>query len=323
MIPTLTRAGSARMTDDAALPPVLSIIVPAHNEQASLEGVVSAIARVVQGYSHEIIIVDDGSSDDTWRCVITLKTRLPEVSGIRLTRNFGHQAAILAGLSVARGSAAIMLDADGQHSPEDIPRFIEEWERGTLVVQGVRTATEGEALTKRWTSRAFYRLLSAFGGPEIPTGSADYRLLARPVVDVVLQSGGPMIFLRGLIPWLGFPVAYVPFVARRRQGGSPSYTWWRMLRFSVHGLLSFTIVPLRIAMFLGLAVAGFSFAYLGLVVVAWFTSAAVVPGWASVMGLLSLLGGIQLLTIGVLGEYVGRIFNAHLHRPHFVVRDRV
>ena len=306
-----------------ATSPALSIIVPAHNEEESLADVVSAIARVVQDYSHEIIIVDDGSSDGTWQCVAALKTGLPAVIGIRLTRNFGHQAAILAGLSAARGSAAIMLDADGQHPPDDIPRFIAEWERGAPVVQGVRTATEGEGLMKRTTSRAFYRLLAAFGGPEIPIGSADYRLLARPVVDAVLHSGGPMLFLRGLIPWLGYPIAYVPFAARRRRGGAPSYTWWRMLRLSAHGLLSFTIVPLRIAMFLGLAVAGFSFAYLGLVVVAWFTSMAVVPGWASVMGLLSLLGGIQLVTIGVLGEYVGRIFNAHLNRPHFVVRERV
>jgi dolichol-phosphate mannosyltransferase len=303
--------------------PAISIVIPAYNEQVSLPTLVPAVARVLAPYSHEIIVVDDGSADRTWQAIEALKASHPAVIGLRLTRNFGHQAAILAGLSHARGEAAVTMDADGQHPPEFLPRFIEAWEQGSLVVQGVRTATEDEGLLKRATSRAFYRVLSAFGGPDIPVGSADYRLMARPVVDQVLSAAGPLLFLRGLIPWLGHPAAYVPFQAPKRAGGAPGYTWWRMLRLSLHGLLSFTLVPLRIAMLLGLVVAAFSFLYLALVVIAWLTSSAVVPGWASVMGLLSLLGGIQLVTIGVLGEYVGRVFVAHLNTPHKVVRDRI
>jgi len=215
------------------------------------------------------------------------------------------------------------MDADGQHPAAALPQLVAAWRGGYDVVQGVRVATDGEGFLKRVTSKGFYRMLSAVGGPQIPIGSADFRLLSRPAVDVLLESVGPLLFLRGLIPWLGYPVAHVPFTARRRLAGETSYTWTRMLRFSLHGLLSFTTIPLRLATLLGLLVAGFSFAYLLLVLVALITSAAVVPGWASVMGLLSLLGGIQLVTIGVVGEYLGRVFVAHLNRPHFVVRDRV
>lgn len=302
---------------------MISVVIPAFNEEANLASLVSEVGRVLAAHSHEVIIVDDGSTDGTWQSIARLKDSHPQISGIRLTRNFGHQAALLAGLIAARGDAVIMMDGDGQHPPACLPRFIAEWERGSHVVQGVRLSTEGEGAMKGWTSRAFYRVLSWTGGPSIPTGSADFRLLSREALDAVLRSVGPLLFLRGLIPWLGYPAAHVPFEAPRRRAGAPQYTMWRMLRLSVHGLLSFTLVPLRLAMFLGLTVAAFSFVYLLVVIGAWFVSSAVVPGWASVMGLLALLGGIQLVTIGVLGEYLGRVFVAQLNRPHFVVRTRL
>ena len=302
---------------------MISVVIPAFNEDANLAPLVSEIGRVLAAHPHEIIIVDDGSTDGTWDSIARLKDSHPQISGIRLTRNFGHQAALLAGLTAARGDAVIMMDGDGQHPPACLPRFVAEWERGSHVVQGVRLSTEGEGAMKGWTSRTFYRVLSWAGGPSIPTGSADFRLLSREALDAVLRSVGPLLFLRGLIPWLGYPAAHVPFEAHRRRAGAPQYTVWRMLRLSVHGLLSFTLVPLRLAMFLGLTVAAFSFLYLLVVIGAWFVSSTVVPGWASVMGLLALLGGIQLVTIGVLGEYLGRVFVAQLNRPHFVVRTRL
>lgn len=303
-------------------PPVLSVVVPARDEMETLPTVIPAVTQAIGDVPHEIIVVDDGSADATWRTVERLKHEYPQVVGVRLTRNFGHQAAILAGLTVARGAAVLTMDADGQHPPESIPTFVEHWKRGSAVVQGVRLETDGEGLIKRWTSRVFYRAFAALGGPSVPMGSADFRLLARPVVDTVVASVGPLLFLRGLIPWFGYPTTYVPFKASKRVGGHSSYTWFRMLRFSLHGLLSFTTVPLRLATLLGLAVATFSFVYLVLVLVVWVYQAAL-PGWASVMGLLSLLGGIQLVTIGVVGEYLGRVFIASLNRPHFVVRERL
>jgi polyisoprenyl-phosphate glycosyltransferase len=303
-------------------PATVSVVVPAFNEAESLPVVVPAIVAAVGPPLLEVILVDDGSTDETWARIEELRSTFPVVIGVRLTRNFGHQAAILAGLTEARGEAVVMMDADGQHPPAVIGALLEQWQKGFHVVQGVRTETEGEGWLKRTTSSAFYRMLSSLGGPPVPAGSADFRLLSRAALDALLASVGPLIFLRGLIPWLGFPAAYVPFKAERRARGLTKYTWFRMIRFSMHGILSFTTVPLRVATLLGLAVAAFSFLYLVVVLSVWLTSAAVVPGWASVMGLLSLLGGIQLVTIGLLGEYIGRVFVAQLKRPHFVVHQR-
>ncbi len=297
--------------------------MPAYNEEATLGALAADVARVLGTQSYEMIIVDDGSRDGTWARIQSLAAQNAAIRGVRLTRNFGHQPAILAGLNAALGEAVLTMDADGQHPATLIPALMARWREGYEVVQAVRTATEGEALFKRVSSRAFYRILMALGGPPVPVGSADFRLLARPVVQTVLDSVGPLIFMRGLIPWLGYPTAYEPFQAGRRDHGESTYTLWRMLRLSAHGLLSFSIVPLRLSMLVGLAVAVLSFLYLLLVLVAFLQGNQLVPGWASVMGLMSLLGGIQLIMFGVLGEYVGRIFVGQLNRPHYVVRDRV
>lgn len=301
--------------------PLVSLVTPAHNEEASLPVLVQGITAVLAAVPHEILIVDDGSADGTWAVITRLAEQYPTVRGLRLTRNFGHQAAILAGLSAATGEAVITLDSDGQHPPELIPALIARWRQGSRVVQAVRTTTDGESVFKRWTSKAFYDLLRRLGGPQIPQGSADFRLLSRPVVQTVLDSVGPLLFMRGLVPWLGYPTDYVPFEAPRRHGGAPSFTLRRMLSFSLSGLMSFTIVPLRLSIFGGFAVAALSLVYLIVTLVAYFTG-HVVQGWASVMGLLSLLGGIQLVTIGLLGEYVGRLFIGGLNRPHFVVLEQ-
>jgi len=314
-----------RIGDDAGstVSPTVTVVLPAHNEEIALRELVPRICQVLEKGSFEIIVVDDGSTDGTWSIIKELRKSREELRGVRLTRNFGHQAAILAGLSNARGQVVIMMDSDGQHPPEAITDFLRHWEEGSEIVQGVRVSNDDEGFLKRWTSRVFYRLLSISGGPSIPVGAADFRLLGRPVIQVVLDSVGSMIFLRGLIPWLGYPTKYVRFTAASRMGGQTSYTWPRMMKFSLDGLLSFSIVPLRATLLLGFVVATFSFVYLMIVLIAWITSSDLVTGWASVMGLLSLLGGIQLVTIGVLGEYVGRLFLSNLKRPHFVIREKL
>lgn len=304
-------------------PGLISIVTPAYNEETVLSGVIRRIVAAVAQWPHEVIIVDDGSRDGTWAVIESLKRELPQVRGLRFTRNFGHQAAIVAGLAAAGGEAVVMLDSDGQHPPEPIPDFVRLWREGHVVVQGIRTQTEDEGAMKALTSRLFYRTLVGLGGPRVERGSADFRLLGRPAVDVVLDSVGPLLFLRGLVPWLGFPQASVPFDAPARGGGRTKYTWLRMIQFSIEGVMSFSIVPLRLAIALGLTVAASSFLYLLFVVVAWFTNTRVTPGWASVAGLMSLFGGIQLVMIGVLGEYLGRLFLSQLNRPHYVIRDEV
>ena len=300
--------------------PTLSVVLPAYNEQDALPITVQAVASSLREWSFEIIVVDDGSIDGTWRVVERLSGEC-SVRGIRFTRNFGHQAAILAGLIAARGDAVIMMDADGQHPAELLPTFVEKWKAGSPVVQGVRRRNASVGAFKRWTSAAFYRIIRALAGVDIPSGSADFRLLSRPVLEHVLASAGPLLFLRGLIPWLGYQTAHVPFDAGQRIAGRTSYTLRRMVRLSIDGLLGFSIVPLRLAIALGFLISGASFLYLAYIVVIRLTAGNVVPGWASMTGLLSLLGGIQLVTLGVLGEYVGRLFLSTLKRPPYVIRD--
>ena len=302
--------------------PMVSVVLPAHDEERALPAMIERLQAQLAGVSHEIVVVDDGSTDATWAVLDRLCTERPEIVGLRLTRNFGHQSAILAGLGMSRGEAVVMMDADGQHPPELLPTFLERWRAGAMVVQGIRRGRAEETHRKRLSSRVFYRVFNALAGVRVPEGAADFRLLARPVVDTVLASAGPLLFLRGLVPWLGFRTEYVPFEVQHRIAGATSYTWRKMVRLSLDGLLGFSIIPLRVAVVAGVVVSVLAFLYLIYIVVIRFTSGEVVPGWASMAGLLSLLGGIQLLTLGVLGEYVGRLFLSQLQRPQFVVADR-
>lgn len=303
--------------------PLISVIGPAHNEEESLTRFLQNVAAELIPFNHEIIIVDDGSTDRTWEVIQGLKEHYPQVRGIRFTRNFGHQSAILAGLAAARGKAVIMMDSDGQHPEGLVSQLIKRWQDGYEVVQAVRTHSADEGPLKRITSSLFYRILGTLSGVRVPRGSADFRLLSRAVVDTVLRSAGAQLFLRGLIPWMGFSTSYLPFEAVPRSAGKSSYTWRRMIRLSVDGLMTFSIIPLRLSIALGVSISALSFLYLAYILVIWLTSARVVHGWASITGLLSLLGGIQLLTIGVLGEYLGRLFIANLNRPHFVIQDQL
>ena len=299
---------------------LVSIVLPAHNEEAALPLVVAAILDATSGHNVELIVLDDGSTDGTWAQIERLANGHPGVRGLRFTRNFGHQAAILAGLLSAGGDAVIVMDADGQHPPALIPVLLERWREGYPVVQAVRTAASERGL-KGFFSRTFYQVLHTLSGVDVPAGSADFRLLSRPVVDTVLRSAGHLLFLRGLVPYLGYDTAYIPFTAPPRIAGNTSYTWRKMARLSIDGLLSFSVVPLRAAIAVGVTVSLASFLYLVYIVVIWLTASGVVPGWASTVGLLSLLGGIQLLTLGVVGEYLGRLFLSSLNRPTFVIRE--
>ncbi len=303
--------------------PLLSVVLPAHNEAAALPAVVARVLAALAGSSLEVIVVDDGSADGTWEVVRRLAAQDPAVRGLKLSRNFGHQAALLAGLAAAKGEAVLMLDADGQHPPELLPEMVAAWRNGAAVVQGVRGETAGEGLAKKLSSRIFYRLLTALAGVDLRAGTADFRLLGRPALQAVLAAAGPAPFLRGLIPWLGLPTTYLPFVAARRLAGNTSYTLRRMVRLSLDGILGFSVVPLRLAIGLGALVSLVSFLYLVYVLAIRLKTGEAVPGWASTAGLLSLLGGIQLLTLGILGEYLGRIFVATLGRPQYVVAERV
>jgi glycosyltransferase involved in cell wall biosynthesis len=303
--------------------PLVSVVIPAHNECESLPTLVPQVISVLSRWPHEIVIVDDGSSDTTWKQIQDLRSRCAAIRGIRFTRNFGHQAALAAGLRAASGAAVITMDADGQHPPALLEQFLQSWQRGRRIVQGVRMESATETWAKRMTSRLFYRIWSLLSGVAIVRGTADFRLLDRAALDTVLASGGSLMFLRGLVPWLGYDMEYVPFEPKARLAGSPAYTVRRMLTFSIDGVIAFSVVPLRLAMALGVTMSALSFLYLCYIVLVFFLSSRVVSGWASTAGLVALVGGIQLFTMGVLGEYVGRIFLRTTDRPQFIVAEQI
>lgn len=298
----------------------VSVVLPAHNEAGNLATVVASLRDALPEEDVEIIIVDDGSTDGTWQTILDIAKRA-DVRGLRLSRNFGQQAAILAGLEAARGDAVITMDADGQHPPEVISSLLAAWRGGARIVQALRLDSEDTPVLKKLTSHCFYWVLSRLAAVRIEAGSSDFRLLDRRTVDIIRRHAGPIPFLRGMLPWLALPTETIRYQAKARLSGDTSYPLGRMVRLSLDGILSFSTVPLRLATAIGGFVSALAFAYLVYVAVIRFTSGEAVPGWASTAGLLSLLGGFQLLTLGILGEYLGRLFIGSLGRPLFVVAD--
>ncbi len=308
-------------TEAATGQPEISIVLPALNEADALPLLVERIEHALPRERIELIFVDDGSDDATWAVIRALVATRPDWQALRLARRFGHQAALLAGLRAARGRAVISMDSDGQHPPELLAELVDRWRNGARVVQTVRTADSNESSLKRISSNGFYLLFSTICDSPIHRGAADFRLLDRRVVDAILEAANPAPFLRGLVPWLGFETQFVNYHPDSRIAGQTKYSIRRMLRLAAHGVFSFSVFPLRIATWIGLvlgALALLDFAYI--LTIAW-TDPAAVPGWASTTGLVALLGAVQLFTIGMLGEYVGRTYMAVLHRPPYVVAE--
>ncbi len=296
-------------------------MLPCLNEGAGLIPLAAQIEAAMSGSRYEAVFVDDGSTDDTWLVIQEIVRRHPHWQGLRLTRRFGHQAAVLAGLQAARGEALVTMDADGQHPPRLIPEMLTLWRQGAKVVQTIRPPGTQETWCKRVASGLFYRLFSLLC--DVPVHAADFRLLDRRVVDAILGTGGPLPFLRGLIPWMGWPTAEIAFVPEPRLAGKTKYSLYNLLRLAFDGIMSFSIVPLRLGIWAGLLLSVLSFAYLGYIAGVRIFADVTTPGWASIAGLLSLLGGVQLLCIGLLGEYLGRLYVASLDRPRYIVAESI
>lgn len=305
--------------------PRLSAVVPCHNEQ---EGLVVLYRRLSDacascvGDSYEIIIVDDGSFDRSWEIISILANDDPRVVGVSLSRNFGHQLALTAGLSFARGDRIFVVDADLQDPPELLGRMMRLMDQGADVVYGQRTEREGETWFKRWSASLFYRLLARMTDVNVPLDTGDFRLMSRPVLESLQAMPEQHRFVRGLVAWIGFKQVALPYMRQKRVAGTTKYPLRRMLRFAVDALTGFSVLPLRISSLFG---AGFGLLGLGSLVyalVSWCIFHAV-PGWASTVVLVSILGSIQLLSLGIMGEYVGRIFIEVKGRPHFIVRQIV
>ena len=307
----------------------LSIVVPAHNEQDNVVPLFEAVrdALAPSGVVWRLIFVDDGSTDATWPRVTALASGDARVSGVRLSRNFGHQNALLAGLTEARGRAVVTMDADLQHPPALLPRMLTAWSDGAKVVATVRTDAASASFFKRLTSRLYYRLLGLVSGesvaPSVAPGMSDFRLLDRAVVRELLRVGDSHLFLRGLVPWLGFRTASVPYVAPPRARGTASYRLPRMISLAVTGIMAMSSTPLRLAVAGGCLAALLCLCETAYVLYVALVLKTAVPGWASILVVNTLFFAILFLYLGILGEYVARIFDNVRSRPRFVVEETV
>jgi dolichol-phosphate mannosyltransferase len=307
----------------AASSPDFSVVLPAHNEAANIAPMAAALREILAPLGRaEIIFVDDGSSDGTLVAMRAAAKADPCVRYVAFTRNFGHQAALRAGLRHARGSAVVVMDADFEHPPELIPELVAAWRGGARIVATRRDDDEAQvSAMKRLSSRLYYRLLDAIGDVRIAPGSADFMLLDRAVVDVVNGIEDQDMFLRGLVRWLGFPLTTVPFTRGTRREGDSKYSLRRMVELAVTGIAAHSVRPLRFAVWLSLAFVALGMLLVVYSVVSFLFVQHTVAGWSSIMAAIAILGAAQLLVLGIIGEYVGRILRETRRRPSYIVAE--
>ena len=302
--------------------PLVSIVVPVLDEEGCVGELVRRVRDALAGADvrFELIFVDDGSRDGTAEKIAALRRADPAVKWIRFTRSFGHQAALSAGLRHARGDAVVTMDGDLQHPPEALPTLIEAWRGGADVVNTLRRLPGGARLEwKEALGRAFYRLMGLFSAvPVVPT-SAEFRLLDRRAVDALNALEEHFVFTRGLVPWLGFPETRIEYELGERFAGESKYDLWRMLRLAADGIVSFSTLPLRAIALVGLASVLFAVAFGVFTLVAHVTGHVEGSGWTTLVVLILLFGGVQLLCLGLLAEYVGRIYEEVKRRPRYVI----
>ncbi len=300
-----------------------SIVVPLYNEEGNVAELVRRITGVIEpltraGDDYEIVVVNDGSHDGTLMRLRAEQLRQPRLTIIDLSRNFGHQIAATAGLDAARGDAVVLMDGDLQDPPELIAAFLEKWREGYDVVYATRKARRGESVFKLLTARVFYRTIRRLTNVSIPVDTGDFRLMSRRVVDALAQTREKHRFLRGLVSWVGYRQTGVAYERDARTFGSTKYPFSKMLRFAIDGITSFSEVPLHLATYLGFLVSAFAFVYVAVILILKILGLNE-PGYTSMMVAILFLGGVQLITIGIAGEYLGRIYDQVKARPLYLV----
>lgn len=308
---------------------ILSVVVPCYDEEAVLPTTherLTSVLRAMTELRFEIIYVDDGSRDETFTVLRQIQARDGRVRALRLSRNFGHQIAVTAGLEQAAGDAVVVIDADLQDPPEVIPEMMQRWRDGYHVAYGSRIERKGESRFKLWTAKTFYRLINRLSDTPIPVDTGDFRLMDRKVVDVLLAMPERGRFLRGMVSWIGFRQVAVPYQRQPRSAGESKYPLLKMMSFAMDGIMSFSVVPLKLAVFTGiitiwLAIVGILVAVF--VRVYGLYDLQLGRGWASLFVAVLFMGGIQLVSLGIIGEYLGRIFTEVKRRPLYAVEERL
>jgi len=303
--------------------PQLTVVVPAYNESEVLMTFHQRLGKVLDGLALacDVLYVDDGSKDDTWAIIERLVADDPRAGAIKLSRNFGKEAAMTAGLDHVTADAAVVIDSDLQDPPELIPALVEQWRAGFDVVYATRSARAGETRFKRFTAAAFYRSMNKLSDTAIPRDTGDFRLLSRRALDALAQMRERQRFMKGLFSWIGYKQTAVRYLRDPRQAGITKWNYWRLAQLAIEGITSFSTAPLRLATWVGVASAGFAFVYGFFVLIRALFYGDVVRGYPTLILVILFLGGVQLLALGVIGEYLGRNYAESKRRPLYFIEE--
>lgn len=301
---------------------LISCVVPVYNEEEVIAEFVAALDKTLKEliYPYEIVLVDDGSQDNTFTIVQQLRAQFP-IRYIRFSRNFGKEKALSAGLDYARGDAVILMDGDFQHPLELLSEFVVQWEAGYDMVYAVRQNRSDEAWLKRTCARAFYQFASKINRVNIPANAGDFRLLDRKIVNALQKLPERNRFMKGLYSWVGFKQIAIPFEVQPRKLGTSQWSFYSLLDLAITGITSFTAFPLRMIALGGIGVATIAMLYALWIILSTLICGRQTPGWATIVTTISFFGGLQLFALGVVGEYIGRVFDEVKHRPHYIVDE--
>ncbi|NER48195.1 MAG: glycosyltransferase family 2 protein [Symploca sp. SIO1A3] len=301
----------------------ISVVVPLYNEEPNIDYLFERLLLVLDqmNIGYEIICVNDGSQDHTLKCLIEYHRRHSGIKIVNLSRNFGKEVALTAGIDYAGGAAVIPIDADLQDPPELIEQLVAKWREGYDVVYATRRSRQGESWPKRFTARSFYRTIGWMSPVPIPRDTGDFRLLDRQVVEALKQMPERTRFMKGLFCWAGFKQTSVLFDREPRINGTTTWNYWRLWNFAIDGITSFSFLPLKVWSYIGLVISFLAFLYATFLVIRTLIFGVDLPGYASLMVTVLFLGGIQLITLGIIGEYLGRVYEEVKGRPLYLVRD--
>lgn len=304
---------------------MLSIIIPMKNESDGLEALFARLRPCLEQITphYEIICIDDGSSDDTYARLSSYHQQDERIRAIKLSRNFGKEAAMAAALTHSKGAAIVPIDADLQDPPELIIEMVKAWQAGAKVVLATRRSRPGDTWVKRHSAEWFYRLINKFSTISIPENTGDFRLMDRQVVDAVNQMQERTRFAKGLFAWVGFPTTTILFDREDRAIGTTKWNYWKLWSYALDGILAFSTVPLKMWTYLGAIISLLSFIFAIIIIVSTLILGNDVPGYSSLMVTILFMGGIQLVSLGVIGEYIGRIYRETKRRPLYIIEDSV